>query len=192
MPSVLISPYTFPDPYILFPSAKSTLELWYLHAVLQALRKNSGLPQKLYWNKVTQIAMSDCFAFNLNTRVIHSKCSREIFPCSAPSYFPLSSSSRLPQVISSLLLMEIPSDPNLLPDEFNLLHVSIIQAFNPIYGGLGRTGRSKCMEISGITAVCSKPTPKCVKLSSLLTLGAQRLFNILVFLPELEPMLRTF
>lgn len=83
-----------------------------------------------------------------------------------PLFSPLSSSSRLPQIIPSLLLMEIPSDPNLLPDEFNPLHVSIIQAFNPIYGGLGRTGRSKCKEISGIRAVCSKPTPKYMKLSS--------------------------
>lgn len=157
--SVLISPCTFLDPNFFFSSAKSDLKLWHLHAALQVLRKNSGLPQKPYWNKVTQIAMSDCFAFNLNMRVIHSKCSREIFPCSAPSCFPLSSSSRLPQIISSLLLMEIPSDPNLLPDEFNPLHVSIIQAFNPIYGGLGRTRRSKCMEISGIRAVCSKPPP---------------------------------
>lgn len=94
-------------------------------------------------------------------------------------FSPLSSSSMLPQIIPSLLLMEIPSDPNLLPDEFNL---SIIQAFNPIYGGLGRTGRSKCMEISGIRAVCSKPTPKHMKLSSLLTLGAERVFNILLLL----------
>lgn len=143
VPSVLISPCTFPDPDIFFPSAKSDLNLWHLHAVLQALRRNSGLPQKLYWNKVTQIAMSDCFAFNLNMRVIRSKCSREIFPCSAPSCFPLSSSSRLPQIIPSLLLMEIPSDPNLLPDEFNLLHVSIIQAFNPIYGGAAKNRKKQ-------------------------------------------------
>lgn len=97
--------------------------------------------------------MSEWFAYSLNMRVIHSKCSREIFHCSAPSSFPLSSSSRLPQVISSLLLMEIPSDPDLVLDEFNLLHVSIILAFNLVYGGLGRTERNKCMEISRITTV---------------------------------------
>lgn len=95
--------------------------------------------------------MSEWFAYSLNMRVIHSKCSGEMFHCSGPSSFPLSSSSRLPQVSSSLLLMEIPSDPNLVLDEFNLLHVSIIPAFNPAYGGLGRTERSKYMEISRIT-----------------------------------------
>lgn len=36
------------------------------------------------------------------------------------------------------------------------------------------------MEICGIRAVCSKPTPKCMKLSSPLTLGTEKLFKILL------------
>lgn len=103
--------------------------------------------------------MSEGLAYSLNMRVIHSKCSGEIFCCSAHTSFPLSSSSRLPQVISSLLLMEIPSDPNLVLEEFNLLHVSIILAFNLAYGGLGRAERNKYVGISRITAE-SKSIPK--------------------------------
>lgn len=127
--------------------------------------------------------MSDCFAFNLNRRVIHSKCSREIFPCSAPSCFPLSSSSRLPQIISSLLLMEIPSDPNLLLDEFNPLHVSIIQAFNPVSGGAGENRKKQMYGDQWNQSSVLKPTPKFMELSSLLILGAERFFNILLHLP---------
>lgn len=57
------------------------------------------------------------------------------------------------------------------------------QSYKPLIqfmGGLRRTERSKCMEICGIRAVCSKPTPKCMKLSSLLTLGTEKLFKILL------------
>lgn len=55
--------------------------------------------------------------------------------------------------------MEIPSDPNLVLEEFNLLHVSIILAFNLAYGGLGRAERNKYVGISRITAE-SKSIPK--------------------------------
>jgi len=91
--------------------------------------------------------VSEWFAYSLNIRVIHSKCSGEIFCSSAPSSFPHCSSSRLAQVVSSLLLMEIPSNSNLVLGEFNLLYISIILAFNPVYGGLGRTELNKCMEL---------------------------------------------
>lgn len=110
-------------------------------------------------------------------RVIHSKCSGEISHCSTVRSFPLSSFSRLPQVIFILLLMEIPSDPNLVLDEFSLSHVTIILAFNPVYRKQGRTERNK-IEISRIMTE-SKSPPKWEKLNSLLTSVTEGLFKYL-------------